>query len=120
ESRLVDHRRAHGVHGLVSLVGIRFTMARVDAARALDLLLKQWDRAPAAPASHKIPLPGGEIDNFAAFEAEARRALPEGVTLQSLHGLLRNHGTDYRAVLNESARTTIVNIPGTSTLTAEV
>src|SRR5690606_7942191 len=30
------------------------------------------------------------------------------------------HGTDYRAVLNESARTTIVDIPGTSTLTAEV
>ena len=40
ESRLIDHRRARCA-GLVSLVGIRFTMARVDAARALDLLLRQ-------------------------------------------------------------------------------
>src|SRR5690606_19837699 len=90
ESRLVDHRRTHNVHGLVSLVGIRYTMARVDAARALNLLLKQWERAPAAPASDRIPLPGGEIENFAAFEAEASRALPAGVSLQSLQGLLRN------------------------------
>ncbi|HEY0939937.1 MAG TPA: FAD-dependent oxidoreductase [Steroidobacter sp.] len=120
ESRLVDHRRTHDVHGLVSLVGIRFTMARVDAARALDLLLKQWDRAPAASASDRIALPGGEIENFAAFEAAASRALPAGVRLQSLQGLLRNHGTGYRAVLDASGGSTIVNIPGTSTLAAEV
>ena len=120
ESRLVDHRRAHNVHGLVSLVGIRFTMARVDAARAIDLLLKQADRAPLAPASDRIVLPGGEIEDFAAFEADACGALPPGVTMKSLQALLRNHGTGYRAVLNESARSTVMDIPGTSTLAAEV
>ena len=46
ESRLIDHRAAHGVGGLVSLVGIRFTTARADAARALELLLRQSPRAP--------------------------------------------------------------------------
>lgn len=120
ESRLVDHRHAHNVHGLVSLVGIRFTMARIDAARAVDLLLKQADRAPPAPASDRIPLPGGEIENFAAFERDASRALPTGVAVKSLQGLVRNHGTDYRAVLSEGAQSTIVNVAGTSTLTAEV
>jgi glycerol-3-phosphate dehydrogenase len=125
QSRLVDHRRAHGVHGLVSLVGIRFTMARVDAARALDLLLQQMDPAPPAPASDRIPLPGGEIENFAAFEAEACRQLPPGVTMASMQALVRNHGTHYRAVLNEMKldemnQTTVVNIAGTDTLTAEV
>jgi glycerol-3-phosphate dehydrogenase len=120
ESRLVDHRRAHRAQGLVSLVGIRFTMARVDAARALNLLLEQWEHAPAAPPTDRIALPGGEIEDFSTFEAEARRSLPEGVPLQSLHGLLRNHGTGYRAILNESARSTIVTIADTHTLTAEV
>ena len=46
ESRLIDHRAAHGVGGLVSLVGIRFTTARADAARALEMLLRQLPRAP--------------------------------------------------------------------------
>jgi glycerol-3-phosphate dehydrogenase len=120
QSRLVDHRRAHGVHGLVSLVGIRFTMARVDAARALDLLLQQMNPAPPSPASDRIPLPGGEIENFAAFEAEACRELPPGVATASMQALVRNHGTHYRAVLNEMNHTTVVNIAGTNTLTAEV
>lgn len=120
ESRLVDHRHTHNVQGLVSLVGIRFTMARVDAARALDLLLKQSERAPAAPASDQIKLPGGEIDNFASFESDACRALPEGVAMKSVQALVRNHGTHYRAVLDAGSNATLVNIPGTSTLTAEV
>ncbi|MBM0108001.1 FAD-dependent oxidoreductase [Steroidobacter sp. S1-65] len=120
ESRLVDHRRTHNVGGLVSLVGIRFTMARVDAGRALDLLLKQMERAPAAKRTDSIALPGGEIENFAAFEADARRDLPAGVDEKSLHGLLRNHGTHYRAVLNKCRQSTLLNVPGTNTLTAEV
>lgn len=120
ESRIIDHRHSHDVRGLVSLVGIRYTMARADAARALNLLLKQIERAPPAPASDRIALPGGDIENFATFEAGALRALPEGVTTRSLGNLLRNHGTGYRDVLSEGANSTVVNVPGTSTLTAEV
>lgn len=120
QSRLLDHRRTHGVHGLVSLVGIRFTMARVDAARAVDLLLTQMEAAPPAPASDRIPLPGGAIENFASFEADACRTLPPGVAMASVQALLRNHGTEYGAVLNESNHSTVVNIAGTNTLSAEV
>jgi glycerol-3-phosphate dehydrogenase len=104
----------------VSLVGIRFTMARIDAARAVDLLLKQSERAAAAPASDRIKLPGGEIENFASFQSDACRALPPGVAMQSMQALVRNHGTQYRAVLDAGSNAALMNIPGTSTLTAEV
>ncbi len=43
----MDHAALHGVQGLVTLVGIRFTTARGDAAAALDLLLRQMAFAPA-------------------------------------------------------------------------
>lgn len=118
QSRLIDHRRTHNVSGLVSLVGIRFTMARADAAQAIDMVLRQSARAPAAPATDRLPLPGGDIEDFAAFEAETRRALPADVAVKSMQGLLRNHGTEYRAVLREDDAATAV--PGTTTLTAEV
>ena len=120
ESRLVDHRQTHNVSGLVSLVGIRFTMARVDAARAVDMILRQSPRAPAGPPTDRLPLPGGEIEDFAAFEAEAGRALPPEIDQHSLHGLLRNHGTEYRAVLREHGNSTVTNVPDTRTLTAEI
>jgi glycerol-3-phosphate dehydrogenase len=125
ESRLVDHRETHNVHGLVSLVGIRFTMARVDAARAVDMILRQSERAPGKygsrrPSTERLPLPGGDIENFAAFEAEASRNLPPDIAMSSLQSLLRNHGTEYRAVLREHGNSTITHVPGTRTLTAEI
>lgn len=37
-SVLVDHQAAHGLEGLVSLIGVRYTTARGMAERALDLI----------------------------------------------------------------------------------
>lgn len=125
ESRIVDHRAAHGVRGLVSLVGIRYTTARADAARALDLLLRQSPRPSPAPApTHLLPLPGGAIEDFASFEANALREKPAALDPSVLKALLRNHGTDYRAILASAARACddagAWTIPGTTTLIAQV
>jgi glycerol-3-phosphate dehydrogenase len=97
ESRFIDHR-AHGVGGLVSLIGIRFTTARGDAARALDLLLQQLPDAPPRAPTGQTPLAGGSISDFAALEADARREVGPEISTRTLHAWLRNHGTDYRAL----------------------
>lgn len=121
ESRVVDHRSAHGVGGLVSLVGIRFTTARADAARALDMLLRQLPRTPAGADTARLPLTGGDIDDFAAFEAQALRSKPADVDAASLRALLRNHGTRYAQILHSrTARPHDACIPGTTTLVAEI
>jgi glycerol-3-phosphate dehydrogenase len=127
ESRLVDHRAAHGVSGLVSLIGIRFTTARADASRALDLLLRQFSHARPDAGTSRLPLTGGDIEDFAAFQARALQAKPAGLDTRSLQALLRNHGTAYERVLrprdshaatsNEDVAT---NIPDTTTLLVEI
>jgi glycerol-3-phosphate dehydrogenase len=122
ESRIIDHRARHGVSGLVSLVGIRYTTARADAAQALDLLLAQMPVAPAAADTEALPLPGGDIENFADFVAEAERNRPPTLGIQSLRGLLRNHGTQYQNVLQAAGATKdeVTLVPGTTTLSTEV
>ncbi len=122
ESRLVDHRAAHGVAGLVSLVGIRFTTARADAARALDLLLRQLPKPPLSVDTARLPLAGGDIADFAAFESQALRNKPAGVNADSLRALLRNHGTRYAQVLRsqDSGADSGARIPDTTTLLVEI
>ena len=117
ESRIIDHRAAHGVDGLVSLVGIRFTTARADAARALNMLLRQMPRTPAAVDTARLPLAGGDIADFAAFEAQALHTKPPGVNDETMRALLRNHGTHYAHVLRGRDAHTV---PDTSTLFAEI
>jgi glycerol-3-phosphate dehydrogenase len=126
QSRLIDHRSAHRIGGLVSIVGIRFTTARADAQRALDLLLEQWpERAAAnsAGASANAVLPGGDIEDFDRFQLRARRELESSLAAsigdESLQGLLRNFGTEYREVLTDAASATEL-VPGTTTLRGEI
>jgi glycerol-3-phosphate dehydrogenase len=97
ESRFLDHR-AQGVHGLVTVIGIRYTTARGDSGRALDLLLEQMPNAPPGPPTASTPLHGGDFSSFAALEAAARRELGSVLAPATLAAWLRNHGTEYRAL----------------------
>jgi glycerol-3-phosphate dehydrogenase len=97
ESRFIDHRE-QGIDGLVTLIGIRYTTCRGDAAKALDLLMKQHPAATRPADTAHIPLAGGDIADFAGLQASARRAVPETVSTATLGAWLRNYGTEYRAL----------------------
>jgi glycerol-3-phosphate dehydrogenase len=100
ESRLIDHRRAHGVAGLVTLIGIRYTTARGDASVALDLLLQQRPGpAPLRIATDREPLVGGNIADFAALLGAALSARPGAISARSLEALVYNHGSEYGELL---------------------
>jgi glycerol-3-phosphate dehydrogenase len=105
ESRYLDHR-ADGISGLVTLIGIRYTTARGDAARALDLLLEQMPNAPPRAATESTPLMGGDIADFASLESTARREVAGAVSLQTLEAWLRNYGTEYRTLAK------LASVPG--------
>jgi len=105
ESRYVDHR-SQGIAGLVTLIGIRYTTARGDAARALDLLLEQMPNAPRRAATESTPLMGGDIADFAALESAAHREVAGAVSLKTLEAWLRNYGTEYRTLAQ------LARIPG--------
>ena len=122
ESRFMDHAALHGVQGLVSLVGIRFTTARGDAAEALDLLLRQWPEAPAHADTESKPLVGGDLCAFETFRSLAHRQGSRVVDGKTLDRLLRAYGTEYPEVLalaNANAADAAV-LHGTGTLLAEV
>lgn len=122
ESRFIDHRRTHGVSGLVTLIGIRYTMARVDGERALELLLAQRKQQPAAVNTEFLPVAGGDIESFAALRARAHDSCAERISPASLDSLLRHHGTGYRSVLQriDSDAAAAEVAPGTDVLAAQI
>ncbi len=121
ESRYIDHR-ADGVAGLVTLIGIRYTTARGDAARALDLLLEQMPRAPGRAPTERVALVGGDIEDFTALQAAALREVGSRVPAAVLESWLRNYGTEYRALvaLCDSAANASAAVACPPTMSAEV
>jgi glycerol-3-phosphate dehydrogenase len=97
ESRYIDHR-AQGIEGLVTLIGIRYTTARGDSAKALDLLLEQMSNPPPRAPTDRLALAGGDFEDFGALQAAARREVPAHISTSTLEAWLRNHGSDFRSL----------------------
>ncbi len=78
DAQVIRHAEA-GAPGLVSLVGVKFTTARLAAERAMDAILVELDRSPLPCRTAQITLPYGDVAG--AETALAAWATAEGVAL---------------------------------------
>lgn len=98
-SCLVDHARLDGIEGLVTLVGVRYTMAPVDGVEAVDLVARKRGLGIGKSRLHLTPVAGGRVDDFDAVVKEAVSGRTSGMGLEVIRNLVHNHGTEYRRVL---------------------
>lgn len=63
-SRLIDHEREHGLPGLLTLIGIRATMARGVAETAVDRVAEKLERPVTSSRTAFTPVWGGRIASF--------------------------------------------------------
>ena len=94
--RLIDHERAGGPTGLMTVIGVKYTTARDVAEKAIRLVLRKLGRSSAGDAS---PLPGGEMDRFNIWRSRLLASRPHGLDQDVLEQLTSNYGTDCRNVL---------------------
>lgn len=93
-SHLVDSAAVHGLDGLVTLIGVRHTMARGDASKALDIVDRKLRRKGPAPDSASIPLVGGDFGDFATLEGDLRDRLTREDGECLAHELAALYGTE--------------------------
>jgi glycerol-3-phosphate dehydrogenase len=98
QSRLIDHRE-HGQTGLISLISVRYTVARRDAAEALDVAARQLDARRSERDSTVAPLTGGDIADFTSAVRAFQARRPSWLTTKSSEGMLRNYGTHATRIL---------------------
>jgi glycerol-3-phosphate dehydrogenase len=97
-SQVRDHGR-EGIPGLISVTGVKYTLARQVAEKAVDLVFRLRGQKAPSCATDNTPVHGGDIVRFQEFlRAEAGTTFlpPEGTTT---YRLLHNYGSAYRRVL---------------------
>jgi glycerol-3-phosphate dehydrogenase len=120
-SHILDHAAESGLRNLVSLIGVRYTMARGDAALAVDLVCAKLGRRNARPPTDRMPVSGGGFGGFGALVDAAEQAAPFAMSRSVAVALAHNHGGRYRDVLEFARRAELAGcIAGTTTLRAEV
>ena len=99
ESQVVDHSK-HGLPGLVSMFGVRYTTARFTAEQAVDAVFRVMGHATPPPCrTAETPLQGGSIlhmDNF--LKAVMLREV-DGIPAETLKRIAATYGTGYDLVL---------------------
>lgn len=98
QSRLIDHRE-YGVTGLISLISVRYTVARRDAADALGLAELQLGARDGGYESDWRALRGGDFDDISALERQFMAKAPSWLPSRAITGLVRNYGTELAPLL---------------------
>ena len=62
-SRIIDHAQHDGASDFISIVGVKYTTARIVAERAVDLILRKLRLAPVACRTAEAVLPGAGLDD---------------------------------------------------------
>jgi glycerol-3-phosphate dehydrogenase len=99
ESRVVDHSK-HGLPGLVSMFGVRYTTARQTAQEAVDAVFHLLGhQTPPACRTAETPLQGGSMNRMDTFlKAVAKRDVA-GISAAALKRIATMYGTSYDRVL---------------------
>jgi glycerol-3-phosphate dehydrogenase len=103
QSRITDHRTV-GQTGLISVISVRYTVARRDAVEALDLAAQQLDSRRSDRDSTIDPLPGGDIADFKSAAGQFETGRPQWLSANAAQAMFRNHGTYASRVLELAQR----------------
>lgn len=98
-SNMIDHSISESLDGLVTLIGIRYTTARGDAAKAVDLICRKLGRQVTAADTANTVLIGGDIADFETLVADYHRQQPFGISEPCIRALTHNYGTQAPRVL---------------------
>lgn len=99
ESQVADHGR-HGLPGLISVFGVRYTTARYTAEQAVDAVFRAMGHAAPPPCrTAETPLQGGSMSHVHNFLKAVVLRDVEGIPTATLRRLAATYGTGYDRVL---------------------
>ena len=92
-SRIIDHAQEHGIKGLITLLGVRYTTARREARKAVDLAVRKLGRKVRPASTSIVPILGGDIGCFDDFMRRGLESCPSELKIEAKRALLQNYGS---------------------------
>jgi glycerol-3-phosphate dehydrogenase len=96
--QIFDHA-SEGIQGLMTVIGVRYTLARFIAQKAVDLANHKLGEDLRACNTASQPLVGGDFDNYDLLRKAALNNQPEALTQVIMDQLLLSYGSEYTKLL---------------------
>lgn len=93
---VIDHQKKDNLQGLVSVLGVKYTTARVVAETAIDLAVLKLKVKTKRCQTRLTPVNGGQIKDFNAFLKQARVETSDILDAETIEHLVYTYGSEYR------------------------
>jgi glycerol-3-phosphate dehydrogenase len=101
---VIDHQKKDGISGLISILGVKYTTARLVAEQAMDLAVNQLGMKTKKCQTHMTQVRGGKIEDFRAFLRNALRKVPRVINERSTEHLVYTYGSEYQKLVECALR----------------
>jgi len=98
-SLLIDHWKTDKIQGLITLVGVRATVAREMAQKIVNLIGKRINKKIKVSETYKTAIWGGDISNMKNFENYIFQSYKQ-INKEILCRLIRNYGSKITEILD--------------------
>ena len=121
-SMMIDHFKESNIEGLITLIGVRATVARQDAQKTIDMILKRLNKKVSVSKTGTTAIHGGHIENFNELYRQADSRCRQKFGFGVKRSLLHNYGSKYEEVLKYTAEDSSLGqeIESTGVMQAEV
>jgi glycerol-3-phosphate dehydrogenase len=95
DCQIYDHKR-DGIEGVVTVVGVKYTTARLAAEKVVNLLFQKFGSKAPRCITSRTPIKGGEYTNYNRMLKQALTDAPAGLSEKTIEYLVRSYGTQYQ------------------------
>jgi glycerol-3-phosphate dehydrogenase len=100
-SIVIDHSKEDGTDRLITLIGVKYSLARSTAAKITDLAAGKIGSRVGPSRSHIQPLAGGEMENYDEFlQTRVRDFSRIGISEDVTRRIVTNYGSQSDKILS--------------------
>jgi len=96
EGVVIDHHKKDDIQGLISVLGVKYTTARIVAEKAIDLVVDKLGAKSKKCVTDRIPINSGRMDDFNSFLQQAKRECSDVLDDEIIEHLACTYGSNYR------------------------
>jgi len=95
---VIDHHKKNHIAGLISVLGVKYTTARVVAEQAVDLAVDKLAAKASDCQTQRTPVQGGCIDDFRMYLKNAVAESPRDINEEIIEHLVYTYGSQYSQI----------------------
>lgn len=93
---LIDHQKKDNIKGLITIIGVKYTTARLVAEKAIDLAVNKLDLSAKQCQTHITQLVGGRIYDFKVFLNQSLAKASTLLEAEIIKHMVYTYGSDVR------------------------